>query len=253
MKHKFRAILSSDWNECLAPTGPFDPIAFHYPGLRPQLDAVFREYTGNRIPLSEALRRIHALLPGPFTHEQMDAYLDASFAAYRGVPELIEWCLRHDILFMINTTGFQGFFQRVLAKGLLPAVPAISAHPMIRYKKGPTDPAFLIDLLEIRDKAKNTQAVMRETGIPAGRVIVVGDSGGDGPHFEWGVKAGAALIGSMTKPSLEQYCRQRDIRITKHFGMAYAPGEKRDPQKERAWDFRDLRTLIEDLLQSPKA
>jgi phosphoserine phosphatase len=245
-------MVSSDWNECLAPTGPFDPIAFHYPDLRPKLDAIFKEYTGNRIPLSEALRRIQALLPGPFTENQMDAYLDASFAAYRGVPELIEWCLAHDILFMINTTGFQGFFQRVIAKGLLPAVPAISAHPMIRYDKGPDDPAFLIDLLEIQDKAKNTQGVMRELGIPPGKVIVIGDSGGDGPHFEWAAKAGAKLIGSMTKPSLEQYCTSRGIEMTKRFGVSYAPGEKRDLQKEMEWDFMSLTGELGHFLHLPK-
>ena len=34
---KYKAIISSDWNECLAPTGPFDPIAFVYPEIKPRL------------------------------------------------------------------------------------------------------------------------------------------------------------------------------------------------------------------------
>jgi hypothetical protein len=28
-----KAIVASDWNECLAPCGPFDPIPFAYPRL----------------------------------------------------------------------------------------------------------------------------------------------------------------------------------------------------------------------------
>lgn len=248
MRRKYEAILSSDWNECLAPTGPFDPIAFHYPGFGPQLDLIFKEYTGNRIPLSEALRRIHSLLPDPFTEDQMDAYLDASFSAYRGVPDFIDWCLAHDILFMINTTGFQGFFQRVFAKGLVPTVPAVSAHPMIRYAKGTADPALTMDLMEIHDKAKNTQVLMRELGIPVDRVIVMGDSGGDGPHFQWGAKAGATLIGSMTKRSLEEYCRDRGIAINVRFGLSYGQGQARDKVGELTVDFMGLTSVIEDIL-----
>ncbi len=38
----YRAILSSDWNECLAPCGPFDLIAFNYPEHQEALTAVFR-------------------------------------------------------------------------------------------------------------------------------------------------------------------------------------------------------------------
>jgi hypothetical protein len=34
MKHKYKGMISSDWNECLAPCGPFDPIAFAYPELK---------------------------------------------------------------------------------------------------------------------------------------------------------------------------------------------------------------------------
>lgn len=32
---RYRAMISSDWNECLAPCGPFDAIAFTYPDLEP--------------------------------------------------------------------------------------------------------------------------------------------------------------------------------------------------------------------------
>lgn len=130
---KYRGLISSDWNECLAPSGPFDVISFSYPSLDLEVKEIFKAYTGNRIPLSEAARRIAALLPRSIMEEQMDAYLDGRFATYRGVPELIDWCSRNDILFMINTTGMKGYFQRVFKKDLLPKVPVVSAHPMIAY------------------------------------------------------------------------------------------------------------------------
>ncbi|MBW2430111.1 MAG: hypothetical protein JRF56_14215, partial [Deltaproteobacteria bacterium] len=133
MNADYKAIVSSDWNECLAPCGPFDFISFNQPDIRSKLSAIFRQYTANQIPLSEACGKIRKLMPNPVTPQQMDAYLDESFATYPGVPELIEWCLRENILFMINTTGMIGYFQRIFAKGLLPRVPVISAHPMIRY------------------------------------------------------------------------------------------------------------------------
>lgn len=41
-KNRYRAMISADWNECLAPCGPFDAIAFAYPGLQSELTAVFR-------------------------------------------------------------------------------------------------------------------------------------------------------------------------------------------------------------------
>jgi hypothetical protein len=34
---KYKAIVSSDWNECLAPSGPFDFISFNHPELTPHL------------------------------------------------------------------------------------------------------------------------------------------------------------------------------------------------------------------------
>jgi hypothetical protein len=244
----FRAIISSDWNGCLAPCGPFDVISFNYPHLTLDLETVFQEYTGNRIPLGEAARRIRKLVPGPISIEQMDAYLVRSFMTYRGVPDLIEWCLSHNILFMINTTGMIGYFQRVLAKGLLPPLPVLSAHPMVRYPYRETDPRFVVDLLEIQDKSKNTERVVRKLGIPAKNVILAGDSGGDGPHFKWGASHGAFLIGSMTKPSLKIYCQKNGIGIDLLFGVSYGQGERMNPEKEMLTDFLELTPVIEEIL-----
>ena len=247
---KFKAIVSSDWSECLSPCGPFDFIWFVYPELETQLRDVFAQYTGNAVSLGAASQKIQDMLPEPIAEEQMDAYLDQSFKTYTGVPGLIEWCLSRDILFMINTTGMIGYFQRVFAKGLLPGVPALSANPMVCYPGRDSDPQAIYDLLEIQDKAKNTRAVARHYDIPANKIIVVGDSGGDGPHFEWGSKTGTHLIGSMTKHSLDHYCRARGIDIDLHFGLAYGKGATRDPEKEMQSDFTELSFRIADLLKS---
>lgn len=246
--YEFHAILSSDWSECLSPSGPFDFIAFTFPQLATELDEVFRSYTGNLISLGGACLRIKKILPGPVTPDMLDAYLDRSFAVYRGVPELIEWCLGKGILFMLNTTGMVGYFQRVFAKGLLPKVPVLSANPMVRYPSRATDPLTVLDLLETRDKGKNTAAVVADLGIPAGRVIVMGDSGGDGPHFEWAHRAGAFSIGSMTKHSLADYCGQKGIAMNLRFGVVYGRGEPRDPEREMAIDFQNLEASIEKVL-----
>ena len=244
----YKALVSSDWSECLAPCSPFDCISFNYPELSTELEAIFKQYTGNMISLGEAARRIQTLLPASVSIEQMDAYLDHSFLTYEGVAELIEWCLRNDILFMINTTGMVGYFQRVFAKGLLPRIPVISAHPMIRYPTRNSDPDDIYDLFETSDKGKNTETVARRYDIPSERVILMGDSGGDGPHFEWGAKGNAFLIGSMTKPSLETYCRQKNIRINLRFGISYAEVKEKDRQKEMQINFVDLSSIIEDTL-----
>ncbi|MGE5257822.1 MAG: hypothetical protein ACM3KE_14185 [Hyphomicrobiales bacterium] len=247
---QFRGILSSDWSECLSPSGPFDFIAFNFPQLTTDLNEVFRSYTGNLISLGDACLKIKKLLPGPVTEDMMDAYLDRSYAVYRGVPELIEWCQSNGILFMLNTTGMIGYFQRVLAKGLLPRIPVLSANPMFRYPASATDPATIFDLLETRDKAKNSAAVVAGMGIPANRVIVMGDSGGDGPHFEWAHQAGAFTIGSMTKHSLSAFCRRQDIPIGLRFGVSYEKGAVRDEKKEKGVDFRDLINPIGEILKS---
>ena len=116
----YKAMVSSDWNGCLAPCGPFDFISFVYPEFKSELTAIFQQYTGNLITLGEAAKLIREMLPGPITPDQMDAYLDQSFTTFTGVPELIEWCASNHILFMLNTTGMIGYFQRIFAKTLLP-------------------------------------------------------------------------------------------------------------------------------------
>ena len=247
MKKHYKAIVSSDWNECLAPCGPFDCIAFAYPHLESDLNAVFRQYTGNRVSLAEAAVKIQDLLPAPITPDQMDAYLDESFLTYTGVPDLIEWCSNHDVLFMINTTGMIGYFQRIFAKGLLPPVPVISAHPMIRYHDDSNVIPRSYELFETRDKGKNTGKVIRSESIPAGKVILLGDSGGDGPHFKWGAAAGAFLIASMTKPSLDNYCREKNIAIDLRFGLDYSRGEKKNLEEELGINFMDLAAAIEEI------
>jgi hypothetical protein len=242
---RYNGIISSDWNACLAPCGPFDPIAFAFPELEADLSEIFRLYTGNQIILSEATRRIGGLLPKPITEKQMDEYLEASFVTYKGVTDLILWCVKNDILFMINTTGMQGYFQRAMAKGLLPQGTVIAANPMISY---PGHEMEMYEVREIEDKAKNTEMVMRLYGIPPKRVILIGDSGGDGPHFEWGGSVGAYLVGSMTKPSLESYGRKKEIKINAWFGVSYAEGEKRDLGREMEEDFMGLVSVIGEAL-----
>jgi len=242
---KYDGIISSDWNECLAPCGPFDPVSFAYPELEAELSGIFLSYTSNQISLSEAVRWLGKLLPQPVSEKEMDAYLEASFVTYKRVKDLILWCLRRNILFLINTTGMQGYFQRAMAKGLLPGGIVIAANPMFSY---PGHEGSMYEVREIEDKAKNTAAVLGEHGIAAGKLIIMGDSGGDGPHFKWGASVGAHLVGSMTKPSLERYCREKGIKINTRFGVSYAEGEKKDPARELAVDFMGLAPVIEEVV-----
>ncbi len=250
MSIRYKAIVSSDWNECLAPCGPYDFISYNLPEIESELKAIFRQYTGNRITLREAVEQIRKLLPIPVNPEQMDAYLDEAFTTYSGVANLIEWCLSRNILFMINTTGTIGYFQRVFARGLLPRVPVISAHPMVRFPESSSDPRFIFDLFETTDKAKSSEAVIRSMDIPADKIILIGDSGGDGPHFEWGSRTGAYLIGSMTKATLADYCRQKNIIIDLRFGINYAKDDRRDVRKEMQVDFMDLAPTIEAVVEN---
>lgn len=245
MKHKYKGMISSDWSECLAPSGPFDPMAFVYPELKAELSEVFRQYTGNQITLSEATRRIGELLPKPLTEKQMDAYLDASFVTYRGVTDLMRWCQKNGLLFMINTTGMQGYFQRALARGLLPEGIVVAANPMISY---PRHGIEMYEVREIEDKARNTETVMAKYCISAEKLIVMGDSGGDGPHFAWGAGMGAYLVGSMPKPSLEKYCKEKGVKISTRFGVTYSEGEKRDLEREMKVDFIGLVAVIEEVM-----
>jgi hypothetical protein len=245
---RYRAMISSDWNECLAPCGPFDAIAFTYPDLGPELASVFRRYTGNEISLGEAAARIESILPRPLTESQVDAYLDKEFRIYRGVSVLIRWAGQHDVLFMINTTGMIGYFQRIFARDLLPDVPLLAAHPLIRFAASPTDPETVLPLYETADKPVHTDAVARCFSIPLSRVAVMGDSGGDGPHFAWAGEKGAIRIGSMTKTSLADFCLQEKIDISLRFGYSYGPGETRNEDAEMRFDFQELIPYLSDKL-----
>ncbi len=248
-KKNYEAVISSDWNECLSPMGPFDPIVFAYPEIKPDLKTIFQAYTSNKISLSKAVQGLEKLLPAPINADQMDAYLETHFETYRGVPEFMKWCMEKNVLFMINTTASIGFFQRVFAKGLLPEIPILSAHPGIRFPHSETDPKQIYELREISDKAINTSLAARLHDIPFTRVIVIGDSGGDGPHFEWGAENGAFLIGSMTKTSLVEYCEQKGIKIDLFFGLRYDSGQVRDIAKEMAVDFTQLKEVVRMVLQ----
>ena len=149
-----------------------------------------------------------------------------------------------------STTGMIGYFQRILAKGLLPPVPVVSAHPMISYPQNTGVFCRVYELLETRDKGNNTGKVARSQAIPAAKIILLGDSGGDGPHFEWGAAAGAYLIGSMTKPSLEKYCRTKAIEINLRFGLHYTRSEALSLQKELQINFMDLTDTIVEIMKS---
>ncbi|MEI7451319.1 MAG: hypothetical protein WCJ75_17050 [Desulfomonile sp.] len=247
---QYRGIVSSDWSECLSPNGPFDPIAFNYPEVVQDLSDIFKKYTGNVISLDRAISNIKDLVPQPLGIEQMDAYLDASFRTYTGVPELIRWCLERNIIFMINTTGTQGYFQRAIAKGLIPPVPIVAANPMIQFPKTDDLGRYRFEVLEIEDKPKNTAAVMKSLNLAGKKLVVIGDSGGDGPHFQWASQSGAFLIASMIKPSLKNYCRSREVFIDKFFGTVYEPGESRDTQREMAFDFMELAQVILEAFDS---
>ncbi len=244
----YRALISSDWSECLSPNGPFDPIAFTYPHLAPDLKRVFKDYTGNRISLTSAYATITGLLPEPLTVDQMDAYLEAEFRTYAGVPDLIKWCADRDIMFMINTTGTQGYFQRTFAKGLLPGVPVVASNPLIRFPDQSDSARYVHEVREISDKATNTEAVVREGNFPLNKIAIMGDSGGDGPHFAWAAARGIFTIGSMTKASLKEYCRGRGIVIDELFGLSYAPAEPRNAEEEMKVDFMRLTNVIEKAL-----
>ncbi len=243
--NRYTALISSDWNECLAPCGPFDAIAFSFPHLKDALQLTFLQYTSGRITLNAAVRHIEASVPHLPNLMQMDAYLAAEFKTYRNVARLIRWCADHAILFMINTTGMRGYFQRVFAQRLLPRVPVLSAHPMLSYSAQETDAPEFYQLREVTDKSRHTQQVMARYQIPSERVVIMGDSGGDGPHFAWGRSIGARLIGSMTKASLLSYCRARDIKMDLEWGISYGKGAPIDRSLEMAVDFMELAPIIE--------
>jgi hypothetical protein len=239
----YRGLISSDWSECLSPNGPFDFMAYVYPQLESDLATIFKQYTGNQISLKVAMWRCQRSLPAPISIEQMDAYLDAHFAYYTGVPELIESCLAKNIIFMINTTGSRGYFQRAIAKKLLPSPTALSAHPEINFGNNNDTYAYFA-LQEITDKPVNTEKVAKQFQIPSQNIIVVGDSGGDGPHFKWAAEQNAYRVASMAKPSLKAYCREHKIEINRFFGLCYEADEPRRTADEMQVDFQDLLPLI---------
>ena len=249
ISRKFKALISSDWNECLAPCGPFDVITFNYPELTQSLHSIFQQYTGNQISLGKAAGRINKLIPKSLTIEQVDNYLDQKFITYRNVKELIQWCLDNGILFMINTTGLIGYFQRIFAKKLLPVIPVLSAHPFLRFSTQLDDPEKILCLTEITHKGRNTKKVMEHYNILPQKTILMGDSGGDGPHFLWGKTIGAHLIGSMTKFSLKHYCAQNDIHPDLTWGISYEKEEKKTLDAEMNIDFLDLIPFIKKSLK----
>jgi len=243
----YRGLISSDWSECLSPNGPFDFMAYVYPQLESDLAEIFQQYTGNQISLRVAMWRCQRRLPAPISQDQMDAYLDERFAHYTGVPELIEACLSRNILFMINTTGSRGYFERAIAKNLLPRPTALSAHPEIRFDPGSNSYAYYA-LHEITDKPVNTAKAAKQFQIAPQNIIVVGDSGGDGPHFKWAAAQGAYRIASMAKASLKAYCKRYQIEIHRFFGLSYGAGEPRQETAEMQVDFNNLMHYIEECL-----
>ena len=244
----YRAIISADWNECLAPCGPFDYIAFTYPELKPALGDIFNRYTGNRITFKDAMQQVQVILPQPVNISQMDAYLDKAFQMYTGVAQLISWCHAQKILFMLNTTGAVGYFQRAFFKKLLPPLPVISAYPDPNFPQAASDPEQKYPLFETTDKSKHTEMVAQKIGVPFNRIIIMGDSGGDGPHFTWGARNGAFLIASMAKPSLQAYCRKEGIQPDCFFGNTYGEGDTVDPASEMGYNFMEVAGVIEEVI-----
>lgn len=242
----YKAVISSDWNQCLAPCGPFDVISYTYPELTPEVESIFQQYTSNLMPLRAAVEKITTILPEQISIRQMDAYLDNSFQTYKGVPELVDWCLQNGLLFMINTTGLMGYFQRVFAKKLFPKVTVVSANPLIRYPFSADDP-LMYELVETEDKGKNTESVLKRYNISPEHTILLGDSGGDGPHFDWGERHAVKKIGCMAKQSLITYCARRQITIDMFFGPSPAPNEQRNARKEMCVDFLELRSIFSTL------
>jgi hypothetical protein len=242
---RFHYLVASDWSECLSPNGPFDPLIHAWPDLKSDLGQIFARYTANEISLSLAVEELQARLPGELPSRGMDAFLEERFAAYANLSELIHWCLDRGIAFMINSTGSMGYFQRALALGLLPRIPLLSAHPFLRYAPEDSDPENIFELHETEDKPKNTRTAQELLDVPAHRTAVVGDSGGDGPHFAWAMKTGALRIGINTKASLETYCAERGIEINARVGPSYQPGEPRDRDAEARTDLIRVRDILQ--------
>jgi len=153
---------------------------------------------------------------------------------------------------MINTTSTQAYFQRAIKKGLIPAVPLIAANPLIRFPDPSDGKRYALEVREIDDKPKNTAYAMKEWEIPPAQTIVIGDSGGDGPHFVWARQQNAHLIASMAKPSLVNYCASRNVTIHRFFGVIYEAGQSRDLHRELQYNFMDLVPVISEILELTK-
>ena len=80
--------------------------------------------------------------------------------------------------------------------------------------------------------------------------MVIGDSGGDGPHFQWASNAGGHCIASMAKTSLQRYCHSRGIAIDTFFGLKYGEGEPRNVEEESKVDFMNLTDVLTNILGS---
>jgi len=236
--NSYRALVSSDWNECLSPSRPFDPLVFLFPELEDRLKEIFLAYTSNQISYARALELIKQMMPGPISRGDMDKYLYEKFSLYPGADEFIKWCRENQVLFMINTTGWIGYFQRAIQLKLIPPVDYISASPFIEFSES-LNLSFLY-LYDIYDKPVNTKKVMDKFKIK--NVFLIGDSGGDGPHFEWGKKNNCVLIGCMTKPSLKSYCEK------KGFSIDYFVGNSED--RELILDVNELIYIIENNITS---
>ena len=78
--------------------------------------------------------------------------------------------------------------------------------------------------------------------------MVMGDSGGDGPHFKWAAEQNIIRVASMAKPSLKSFCVKQQIGIDRYFGISYEDGEPRREADEMLVDFRDLLPYITDRL-----
>jgi len=151
----FRAILSSDWSECLSPSGPFDFIAFTYPQLEPELKEVFGSYTGNLISLGEACIRIKKILPGRLRGND-GCVSGRSYAVYRGVPELIEWCLGEGVLFNDQHDRDDRLFSTGVRKWPSAADPGALRQPAVPLPDGRRRSAHHSRSARNPDKGKNT-------------------------------------------------------------------------------------------------
>ncbi len=245
---QYIGMVTTDWSECLAPCGPFDMITYHYPHLLDRVEDIFRGYTGNDMTLAEAVVKIDELLPAPMGKGQMDAYLESDFEVYADVMAFRAWCRDNDILFMINSTGAMGYFQRVFAKGLLTPPEVLAAHPMVRFEAESSDPQIILPIREIDDKPLHSAAMAKRFGIPHQRIVVIGDSGGDGSHFQWGARIGATLIASLAKSSLLDYCRNRNIEIHHHWNPGHSRDDGRENRPSGRFDLDQLIRVIQQIM-----